>query len=94
MPDKKPTNEKRVVKSAKKKGKKEKKEKKSAPKSNKREKMPQARRFVNNKLVVPAMYFGSAAGKTNFMSGIVDGKLIERDGEVLKYSQIGVIKIV
>jgi len=90
MPDKKPTNEKRAIKSTKKKGK---KEKKPVMKSNKREKMPQVRRFVNNKLVIPTMYFGSATGKTNFMAGMVDGKLVEKDGEVLKYSHAGVVKI-
>ena len=94
MPDKKPNRGDKKL-APKKKGKKAPTVKEDKPtgsrKSNKREKQIQARRYLGDKLVIPAKYHG--VGKGKFMAGMVDGKLVEKDGMPLKFREIGKLKV-
>jgi hypothetical protein len=62
-------------------------------KSNKREKVPQKKRYLGNKIVVPTKFYGKLAGKSNLMSGKVDGKIVEdANGMPLPFREIGVLR--
>lgn len=90
MPDKKPNKKEKKTK-----GKKEPKLQESKPtgsrKSNKREKQIQAKRYLGDKLVIPAKYHSPEKGK--FLAGMVDGKLIEKNGIPLKFKEIGEMRV-
>jgi len=49
-------------------------------------------RMLGDKRVVPTQYHGKAVGKGNFMTGLVDGKLVVDENDVpIPLNKIGVL---